>query len=71
MQIPPLNLTPPPRYDACVRMQIIYIAPLKALVRERVNDWGNGMCAQLGKSLVELTGARALARVIECLRALA
>ncbi|KAF5832046.1 Sec63 Brl domain-containing protein [Dunaliella salina] len=36
--------------------KIIYIAPLKALVRERVDDWGRGMCARLGKSLVELTG---------------
>eukprot|EP00983_Pelagomonas_calceolata_P110794 1159714-Pelagomonas_calceolata.AAC.6 len=36
--------------------EIIYIAPLKALVRERVDDWGRGMCARLGKSLVELTG---------------
>lgn len=36
--------------------QIIYIAPLKALVRERISDWGKGLCATLGKKLVELTG---------------
>lgn len=38
--------------------QVIYIAPLKALVRERVKDWGapDGFCARLGKKMVELTG---------------
>lgn len=36
--------------------QVIYIAPLKALVRERIADWSAGMCKQLGKSMVELTG---------------
>lgn len=36
--------------------QVIYIAPLKALVRERVDDWGRGMCRALGKKMVELTG---------------
>lgn len=36
--------------------QVIYIAPLKALVRERMNDWGKGLCKALGKKLVELTG---------------
>jgi len=35
---------------------VIYIAPLKALVRERMNDWGKGLCRALGKKLVELTG---------------
>ena len=34
----------------------IYIAPLKALVRERINDWTKGLCARLGKNMVELTG---------------
>ena len=34
----------------------IYIAPLKALVRERIEDWGRGLCAKLGKKMVELTG---------------
>ena len=34
----------------------IYIAPLKALVRERINDWSKGLCARLGKNMVELTG---------------
>ncbi|KAK9846320.1 hypothetical protein WJX81_001437 [Elliptochloris bilobata] len=37
-------------------MKVIYIAPLKALVRERIKDWGAGLCKALGKRLVELTG---------------
>ena len=36
--------------------QAIYIAPLKALVRERIKDWGAGFCRALGKRMVELTG---------------
>eukprot|EP00887_Chlorella_sp_A99_P000213 scaffold13.g213.t1 len=36
--------------------KVVYIAPLKALVRERISDWGSGFCKTLGKSLVELTG---------------
>ncbi|CAL8464110.1 g3645 [Coccomyxa elongata] len=36
--------------------KVIYIAPLKALVRERIKDWGQGLCKNLGKKLVELTG---------------
>lgn len=36
--------------------KVIYIAPLKALVRERMNDWGKGLCRRLGKRIVELTG---------------
>ena len=36
----------------------IYIAPLKALVRERIEDWSKGLCAKLGKKLVELTGGK-------------
>ena len=35
---------------------VVYIAPLKALVRERVQDWRQGLCPALGKRLVELTG---------------
>jgi activating signal cointegrator complex subunit 3 len=40
----------------CCYVQVIYIAPLKALVRERMTDWGKGLCRALGKRLVELTG---------------
>jgi hypothetical protein len=40
----------------CCIPQVIYIAPLKALVRERMNDWGKGLCKRLGKRVVELTG---------------
>ena len=29
---------------------------MQALVRERIKDWGKGLCAALGKRLVELTG---------------
>ena len=38
------------------RLQVIYIAPLKALVRERMSDWGAGFCKALGRRMVELTG---------------
>jgi len=34
----------------------VYIAPLKALVRERMADWGNKFVKKLGYSLQELTG---------------
>ncbi|KAK1273205.1 hypothetical protein QJS04_geneDACA008017 [Acorus gramineus] len=37
-------------------MKVIYIAPLKAIVRERVNDWRKGLVSLLGKKLVEMTG---------------
>lgn len=37
--------------------KIIYIAPLKALVRERIHDWSAGLCKRLNKTMVELTGA--------------
>ena len=29
---------------------------LQALVRERMNDWGQGLCKRLNKKMVELTG---------------
>jgi hypothetical protein len=34
----------------------VYIAPLKALVRERLKDWTTLMGPRLGKTVVELTG---------------
>uniref|UniRef100_A0A1D1YQG8 RNA helicase n=1 Tax=Anthurium amnicola TaxID=1678845 RepID=A0A1D1YQG8_9ARAE len=37
-------------------MKVIYIAPLKALVRERMNDWRKRLVSQLGKKMVEMTG---------------
>ncbi|KAG0625562.1 hypothetical protein M758_2G065100 [Ceratodon purpureus] len=37
-------------------MKVIYIAPLKALVRERMDGWGKGLARSLNKKLVELTG---------------
>lgn len=36
--------------------KVVYIAPMKALVRERVQDWGRRLTAQMGLKLVELTG---------------
>ena len=36
--------------------KVVYIAPMKALVRERVQDWGNRLARPLGLRLVELTG---------------
>ncbi|KAJ1976814.1 activating signal cointegrator 1 complex subunit 3, partial [Dimargaris xerosporica] len=36
--------------------KVVYIAPLKALVRERVTDWRARLVSAMGKSLVELTG---------------
>ncbi|TXG51589.1 hypothetical protein EZV62_024113 [Acer yangbiense] len=37
-------------------MKVIYIAPLKAIVRERMSDWRNRLVSQLGKKMVEMTG---------------
>ncbi|XP_076287780.1 activating signal cointegrator 1 complex subunit obelus [Lasioglossum baleicum] len=36
--------------------KVVYIAPLKALVRERIKDWKVRLEEQLGKKVVELTG---------------
>ncbi|KAM0936673.1 putative DNA helicase [Dioscorea sansibarensis] len=37
-------------------MKVIYIAPLKAIVRERMYDWRKRLVNQLGKKMVEMTG---------------
>jgi len=37
-------------------LKVVYIAPLKALVRERMKDWQKRLVGKLGKKLVELTG---------------
>lgn len=37
-------------------MKVIYIAPLKAIVRERMSDWRRRLVSQLGKTMVEMTG---------------
>ncbi|MCD7464619.1 activating signal cointegrator 1 complex subunit [Datura stramonium] len=37
-------------------MKVIYIAPLKAIVRERMTDWRKRLVTQLGKKMVEMTG---------------
>lgn len=36
--------------------KVVYIAPMKALVRERVQDWRKRLTRQMGLQLVELTG---------------
>lgn len=36
--------------------KVVYIAPMKALVRERVQDWRKRLTHQMGLKLVELTG---------------
>ena len=36
--------------------KVVYIAPMKALVRERVQDWRKCLTRQMGLKLVELTG---------------
>lgn len=36
--------------------KVVYIAPMKALVRERVQDWRKRLTRQMGLRLVELTG---------------
>ena len=36
--------------------KVVYIAPMKALVRERMDDWRVRIQEKLGKSIVELTG---------------
>ena len=36
--------------------KVVYIAPMKALVRERMDDWRVRLQDKLGKSIVELTG---------------
>lgn len=38
------------------QMKCVYIAPLKALVRERIQDWKIRLEQQLGKKVIELTG---------------
>jgi activating signal cointegrator complex subunit 3 len=43
-------------FNAGERKKIVYIAPLKALVRERMIDWKVRLEERLGKKVVELTG---------------
>ncbi|KAJ1827712.1 activating signal cointegrator 1 complex subunit 3, partial [Coemansia sp. RSA 2599] len=38
------------------RQKVVYIAPLKALVKERVADWGKRLTGPMGRTLVEMTG---------------
>ena len=37
-------------------LKVVYIGPLKALVRERLIDWSNKFGKKLGKKVIELTG---------------
>lgn len=43
---------------------MVYIAPLKALVRERIIDWKIKLEKKLKKSVVELTGMRQIILLI-------
>ncbi|KAJ7417966.1 hypothetical protein WISP_61759 [Willisornis vidua] len=43
-------------YFIIQKKQAVYIAPLKALVRERIEDWKVRIEEKLGKKVVELTG---------------
>jgi antiviral helicase SLH1 len=45
--------------------KVVYIAPMKALVRERVKDWGARLAKPLGLKLVELTGKNTV--LLRCL----
>ena len=42
-----------------VNTQVVYVAPLKALVRERMDNWEKRLVPNTGKKLVELTGETA------------
>lgn len=35
-------------------IQVVYIAPLKAIVRERMNDWRKNLVQKLGKHMVNV-----------------
>lgn len=37
-------------------MKVVYIAPMKAIVRERMADWKKRLVSHLGKKMVEMTG---------------
>ncbi|BFZ53989.1 Putative steryl acetyl hydrolase mug81 [Savitreella phatthalungensis] len=38
------------------KSKVVYIAPMKALVRERMSDWSSRLSAAMGRAVVELTG---------------
>lgn len=43
-------------FDHYPEKKIVYVAPLKALVKERVADWKKRLQQEMGKQVVELTG---------------
>ena len=43
-------------FSAHKGMKAVFIAPLKALVKERMKDWGQGFAKRLGLNIVEMTG---------------
>ncbi|KAI4463430.1 sec63 domain-containing [Holotrichia oblita] len=43
-------------FNMSPQLKIVYIAPLKALVRERVDDWRKKFGGHLNKNVVEITG---------------
>ncbi|KAJ6293809.1 hypothetical protein OIU76_021968 [Salix suchowensis] len=55
------NTQPDMKDKGCFQLNVrcflvVYIAPLKAIVGERMNDWRKHLVAQLGKKMVEMTG---------------
>jgi len=46
----------PGKKTAVNKKKCVYIAPLKALVRERMEDWKVRLEKRMGKKVVELTG---------------
>lgn len=40
-------------------LKVVYIGPLKALVRERLKDWTHRFGTLLNKNVLELTGMKA------------
>eukprot|EP00761_Pharyngomonas_kirbyi_P009639 gb/GECH01009656.1/.p1 GENE.gb/GECH01009656.1/~~gb/GECH01009656.1/.p1 ORF type:complete len:2079 (+),score=534.85 gb/GECH01009656.1/:1-6237(+) len=43
-------------FNRSPQSKVVYIGPLKALVRERLKDWNETIGKHLGKNVVELTG---------------
>ena len=37
-------------------MKVVYIAPMKAIAKERLKDWSKRLGEGLGKRVIELTG---------------
>jgi len=51
------------RHFFWMMFQIVYIAPLKALVRERIKDWRNRFDAKLGKRCYEIFARKSISKI--------